>query len=63
MTHTYTLRLLSVVALAAAGLVSVLAMSSDTMGAGVAVVSLALVVVGVTLLIAQRRRYSGRHRA
>ena len=62
MTHTYTLRLLSVVALAAAGLVSVLALSSGSMGAGVALLSLALVVAGVTLLLAQRRRYTGRHR-
>ncbi len=62
MTHTYTLRLLSVVAIAAAGLVSVLAVSSDTMGAGVALLSVALIVGGVTLLLAQRRRYTGRHR-
>ena len=62
MTHTYTLRLLSVVAIAAAGLVSVLAVSSDTMGAGMALLSLALVVVGVTVLLVQRRRYTGRHR-
>ncbi|MGV1009633.1 MAG: hypothetical protein ACOYBY_13625 [Dermatophilaceae bacterium] len=63
MTHTYTLRLLSMIALAAAGLISVLALSAGTMGAGVALVAVALGVGGLTLLMAQRARYTGRHRA
>lgn len=70
--HTMTLRLLSVAALAGAALIAVLGLSTGTMNAGIAVLGLALALVGVTVLVAQRRRavaqpagsarYMGRHR-
>jgi hypothetical protein len=71
--HTHTMRLLTVAALAGAGLVVVLALSSGMLNAGTVLLGLALVVAGVALLVAQRRQaaeapgsaeapYTGRHR-
>ena len=71
--HTHTMRLLTVAALAGAGLVVVLALSFGMLNAGMVLLGLALVVTGVAPLVAQRRhaagapgsaqaRYTGRHR-